>query len=439
MLVFSEIHKLHTRSIDFTLVFPQADMKVDVFMELPLGSSPSNGADNRDYVLKLVKNLYGLKDAGRTWFEHLKEGLENLGFKSSEVDPCIFYKQGCVILVYVDDCLVFAECKAIADALISDLLETYSLTDEGELGVEGETVSSYLGVKVVYDEQNGAISLTQPFLIERILELLGNAVKDANVKHTPAEYKVSLHKDADGPARKQQWSYRSAIGMLNYLAATTRPDILCAVHSAARFSADPKLIHEQAVKRICRYLKGTSDKGMILCPDDSRGVDCYVDASFATEYDKSRALDPACVLSQTGYAVFYKGCPVIWVSKMQTEIALSTTEAEYIALSQAMRDVIPFMNVLSELQDFYSTKTSKPKILCRLFEDNNGALTMAKEEKYRPRTKHIALKYHHFRSFVRDKKIEILPIDTQEQLADQFTKALDIQTFQRLRYKLMGW
>ena len=200
-----------------------------------------------------------------------------------------------------------------------------------------------------------------------------------------------------------------------------------------------KLIHEQAVKRICRYLKGTSDKGMILRPDESRGVDCYVDASFASEFDKSRALDPACVLSRTGYAVFYKGCPVIWVSKMQTEIALSTTEAEYIALSQAMRDVIPFMNVLSELQSFYSTKTSEPKILCRLFEDNNGALTMAKEEKYRPRTKHIALKYHHFRSFVRDKKIAILPIDTKEQIADQFTKALDIQTFQRLRYKLMGW
>ena len=439
MLVFSEIHKLHTRSIDFTLAFPQADVKADIYMDLPLGCSPSDGASKDEYVLKLVKNLYGLKDAGKTWFEHLKKGLEGLGFKSSEVDPCIFYKQGCVILVYVDDCLIFTDTKSTADKLIENLMASYSLTDEGELGIEGETVSSYLGVKVSYDKENGTISLTQPFLIERILELLGTAVTDANVKQTPAEYKLILHKDADGPARKQNWSYRSAIGMLNYLAASTRPDILCAVHSAARFSADPKLIHEQAVKRICRYLKGTKDKGLILRPDHTKGVDCYVDASFATEFDKKRSYDASTVLSRTGYVILYKGCPVTWVSKMQTEIALSTTESEYIALSQAMRDVIPFVNLLTELQSFYADDVSKPRIICKLFEDNNGALLMAKEQKYRPRTKHIALKYHHFRSFVKSGKVDILPIDTKEQLADPFTKALDIQTFQRLRCKLMGW
>ena len=124
---------------------------------------------------------------------------------------------------------------------------------------------------------------------------------------------------------------------------------------------------------------------------------------------------------------------------MQSEIALSTTEAEYIVLSQAMRDLIPFVNILAELQTFYSDQVDKPQILCRLFEDNNGALLLATEQKYRPRTKHISLKYHHFRSFVKDKKVNILPIDTKEQIADQFTKALDIQTFTGLRYKLMGW
>ena len=439
MLIFSEIHHLHTRSIDFTLAFPQADVKVDIYMDLPLGCSSSDGVDNKQYVLKLIKNLYGLKDAGKTWFEHLKTGLESLGYTSSAIDPCIFYKKNCVILVYVDDCLVFADKRETADKLIEDLLKAYSLTDEGELGIEGETVSSYLGVKVHYDKENGQITLTQPFLIERIIELLGNAVQDANVKRTPAEYKRPLHKDLDGPDRKQDWNYRSAIGMLNYLAASTRPDILYAVHSAARFSANPKLIHEQAVKRICRYLKGTQDKGLILKPDVDRGVDCYVDASFATEFDKSRSNDPSTVLSRTGYVILYKGCPIIWVSKMQTEISLSTTEAEYIALSQSMRDLIPFTNLLAELQSFYADEVDKPRVLCKLFEDNNGALILAREQKYRPRTKHIALKYHHFRSFVSEGKVDILPIDTREQIADQFTKALDEQTFVRLRYKLLGW
>ena len=115
------------------------------------------------------------------------------------------------------------------------------------------------------------------------------------------------------------------------------------------------------------------------------------------------------------------------------------TEAEYIALSQAMRDVIPFVNVLTELQTFYSDELSKPQNLCKLFEDNNGVMMLATEQKYRPRTKHIALKYHHFRSFVKDKKVTMLPIDTKEQIADQLTKPLDFQTYVQLRYKLMGW
>jgi hypothetical protein len=133
------------------------------------------------------------------------------------------------------------------------------------------------------------------------------------------------------------------------------------------------------------------------------------------------------------------GCPILFVSKMQTEIALSTTEAEYIVLSQAMRDLIPFFSMAQELGDHYHQFRESPKILCRLFENNNGTLILAKEHRYRPQTKHVALKYHHFRSYVAEGKVEILPIDTNEQLADQFTKSLDLQTFQYLRNKPMGW
>ena len=178
---------------------------------------------------------------------------------------------------------------------------------------------------------------------------------------------------------------------------------------------------------------------MILKPDSSRGIECHVDASFAGDWDKSLSHIPSSVFSRTGYVILYMGCPIIWVSKLQTEIALSTTESEYIALSQAMRDVIPFMNITKELGDLYESPIPKPKMLCKLFEDNNGALILAKEYKFRPRTKHIALKYHHFRWHVKQGLVEILPIDTKEQLADQFTKALDEQTFKYLRYKLMGW
>ena len=437
MLIFAELNRLHTRSIDFTLVFPQAEIKTDIYMEIPDGC----GIGDSDYVLKLLRNVYGLKDAGATWYEHLCKGLRELGFRPSDVDPCIYYKKGIVILIYVDDCLIFSKDSEGAGKLIKDLSEAgYALTDEGALNDDScEDVSSYLGVQISYDKAEGTIELKQPFLITRIIEALGDAVQDANVKKTPAEVKKVLHKDENGPLRKQQWSYCSVIGMLNYLASSSRPDISFAVHQAARFCADPKLIHEQAVKRIVRYLKGTQDKGIVMKPDLSKGVECFVDASFAGDWARERSDDPLTVLSRTGYVIFYMNCPVIWVSKMQTEIALSTTESEYIALSQSLRDVIPFMNVVRELNPLFDSSVPKPTIMCQLFEDNNGALTLAKDPKYRPRTKHIALKYHHFRSYVKRGEIEILPIDTKDQLADQFTKALDEQTFVFLRSKLMGW
>ena len=437
MLIFSEIHKLHTRSIDFTLAFPQAEVKTQLYMEIPLGC----GISEEGHVLQILRNIYGLKDAGATWFDHLCEGLINLDFKPSEIDPCIYHKKGLTILIYVDDCLIFSETPEKADKMIEGLKESgYALTDEGELGIEtSEGVSSYLGVQIGYDKRTGTFELKQPFLIQRIIEALGDAVKDANVKHTPAEFKKVIHKDENGPERKQNWNYRSLIGMLNYLASSSRPDISYAVHQAARFCADPKLIHEQAVKRIVRYLKGTSDKGIIMKPDHSKGIECFVDASFAGDWIKERGEDPMTVYSRTGYVIFYMGCPITWISKMQSEISLSTTESEYIALSQSLRDVIPFMNIVEELNKLYESGLPKPLIMCKLFEDNNGALALAKEYKYRPRTKHIALKYHHFRSYVNEDKIDILPIDTKDQIADQFTKALDEQTFVLLRGKLMGW
>jgi hypothetical protein len=429
MLTISVLQHLHTRSIDFTLAFPQAKCETEIYMELPVGVNVPEGGD---YVLLLLRNLYGLKQGSKCWFECLRDGLIEIGFTPSKVDPCIYHRNGLTLLCFVDDCLIFCREKAQADELLLELEKNFILTDEGE-------VSTYLGVQVEHDKESGSISLTQPFLIERILKALGNAVKDANIKRTPAQHKVILSKDEFGPARKQEWNYRSLIGMLNYLAASTRPDILFAVHQCARFSSDPKLSHEQSVKRIVRYLKGTADKGIILSPDQNRGIECYVDADFAGAYKFEESHNPTSLLSRTGYTIYFKGCPILWVSKMQTEITLSTTEAEYVALSQSMRDVIPFMNIMDEINDIYGIVESKPEIKCTLFEDNNGAIELAKTHKYRPRTKHIALKYHHFREHVKNGLVEILAIDTHDQIADIFTKALDEQTFVYLRNKLNGW
>lgn len=144
-------------------------------------------------------------------------------------------------------------------------------------------------------------------------------------------------------------------------------------------------------------------------------------------------------MSRTGYVVLYANCPIIWCSKLQTEISLSTTEAEYIALSQSLRDVIPLIGLLKELQEILEFTSTVPTVHCTVFEDNKGCIDLVNAPRMRPRTKHIALKYHHFRSFVADKTISIQYVETSLQLADIFTKALSDVQFIKLRELMIGW
>ena len=135
----------------------------------------------------------------------------------------------------------------------------------------------------------------------------------------------------------------------------------------------------------------------------------------------------------------YAGCPIAWCSKLQTEIALGTTESEYISLSSAMREVIPFLNIMKETADLSGLYMKKSLFKCTVWEDNESCITVAESPKFTPPTKHIAIKYHHFRSFVADETIIISSIDTKEQLADIFTKPLPEKIFYHLWRQFMGW
>ena len=226
--------------------------------------------------------------------------------------------------------------------------------------------------------------------------------------------------------------------MLTYLQGTTRPDISMAVHQCARFSINPMLSHERAVMRIGRYLLSTKNRGIIFKPDKYRGLKCYIDADFVGGWSKSDPDDADNVLSRTGFVIFYADCPLLRASSMQTEIALSTAESEYIALSMAMREVIALMNLMKEVDTVFSLNGCKPKIHCKVFEDNESCFAMTKNKKFSPRTKHIAIKYHHFRSCI-GTKVTIHSINTKEQTAYIFTKPLEELPFLYLRNKLSGW
>jgi len=212
--------------------------------------------------------------------------------------------------------------------------------------------------------------------------------------------------------------------MLNYLCGT-RPDILYSVHQCSRFCNNLRLSHEKAIKQIIRYLKCTPNEGIILHPDSSKGLPCFVDADFANGWNSSDCEEPSIVY----------------------------TEAEYITLSQAMRELIPVIGILEELIPVLHLNKDQPRVfwkscgwddhsnnlVANSYEDNAGAYELAKAPKMRPRTKHIALKYHHFWGHVSNGTIKINLIGTKDQIADIFTKALDKSSFTHLRQLLCGW
>jgi hypothetical protein len=203
LLALCNIHKLESKSIDFVLAFPQAELAVDIWMELPQGIAISNHEDHSQmYVLKLKKSLYGLKQASLNWFEKLKQGLTNRGFTPSEINQCLYMKKDMIILTYVNDCIIIGTSMKSIDAFIQSMQhgkENFILTDEGD-------VNKFLGIEIVQHDLN-PFELVQPFLIDRILQFLGlchNEFKmDANSCSTPVARGL-LHCDLAGKPQKLQ-------------------------------------------------------------------------------------------------------------------------------------------------------------------------------------------------------------------------------------------
>ena len=163
-----------------------------------------------------------------------------------------------------------------------------------------------------------------------------------------------------------------------------------------------------------------------------------MDADFVGVWNKAESGNSEALLSRAGHILIYDTCLVIWYSKLQTEIAVSTMEAKYIAVNQAARKVLLCTNLLKEINEVFTSNLKEAKLYCEAFENNNSCISLATDQKLSSRTKHIPLKYHHFRQFVKDKTTRIFPIDKKEQTADIFTIPLDEVLFLYLRNKLSG-
>jgi hypothetical protein len=373
--------------------------------------------------LKLEKNIYDQKQAGRVWNSFLVDKLTSIGFTTSLIDDCVFFCGEIIFMVYVDNGIFLG---------INDLHLQEVIKEIQNLGLNIEDQghpADYVGVNIK-KLKDGHYEFTQRALIDSIINDVG--LKDAKVKPVPAKVSLQLHTFKDKPTFNLNFKYRSAVGKLNYLAQTTGPDIMYAMHQIANYSSDPRQSHGKAIHYLVRYLKKTHNLGLKFKPDPKKGLKCYCDVDFSGTWNREFApVDPSTTKSQSGWIIFYAGCPTSWASKLQSQTALSTTMAEYIAMSQAPHDVIPVMNLLQEMREQnFKVVCIEPYVYCKVFEDNTGALELARLPKLCPKTKHINVCYHHFCKHMQKGLIKTVLIDTKDQIADALTKALAQNDFQ---------
>ena len=249
------------------------------------------------------------------FFLHFKKNLEATGFKQSTNDPCLFISKTVLCLVYVDDYLFFSRNQQDIDTAI-DALKTQGM----ELNKEDDA-AGFLGVQMT-KQSNGHIILTQPGLINHVVEAVG--VTSCNPKSTPSPRKA-LGRDLNGPPFDADFNYASVVGMMLYLCNNFQPDIAFAVSQCARYTHHPTAKHAQYLKHTAKYLKGTRTEGLILKPKGRPlHLQCYVDANFAGLWHKDDEADPHCVLSRSGWVITIGGCPIMLKSKGTCKIRWPT-------------------------------------------------------------------------------------------------------------------
>jgi hypothetical protein len=205
------------------MAYPQAPIEMDIYMELPQGIQTKYG-NSKEHVLKLEKNIYGQKQAGRVWNSFLVDKLMSIGFTASLIDGCVFFHGDIIFMVYVEDGIFLGSDDLQLQEIIKEI-------DNLGLNIEDQGhPADYVGVNI-NKLKDGSYEFTQQALIDSIIDGIGH--KDAEVKPVPAKVSLQLHAFMDEPAFDLNFNYRSAVGKLNYLAQTIRLDIMYAMHQIA--------------------------------------------------------------------------------------------------------------------------------------------------------------------------------------------------------------
>ena len=408
LLAFASIMNFKLFQMDVKSAFLNGYIQEEVYVSQPPGFE---SFEHPDYVFKLKKALYGLKQAPRAWYDRLSNFLLEKGFTRGTVDTTLFIERSgkdiLLVQIYVDD-IIFGATNDSLCKKFSDLMQS-----EFEMSMMGE-LTFFLGLQI--KQLDDGIYVHQSKYCRELLKRFGmDSCKSAS---TPMGTACYLDKDEAGK-RIEVTKYRGIIGSLLYLTAS-RPDIMFSVCMCARFQADPKESHYTAVKRIMKYLKGTTNTGLWYPRDALLKLVGYSDSDFAGCKVERKSTSGTCHLIGSSL--------VSWFSKKQNCVALSTAEAEYIAAGSCCAQILWMKQQLSD----FGLNLTKIPIKC----DNTSAINLTKNPVLHSRTKHIEIRHHFLRDHVQKGDCTIEFVQTSEQLADIFTKPLPRDTFYKIRREL---
>jgi hypothetical protein len=419
ILAIAAIEDLELRSIDVSHAFLNGELEEEIYMEQPEGFEQGGP----DHVCRLKKSLYGLKQAGRVWNKKLHATLAKMGFHriSSDNSVYVFIRDDVRIIlpVFVDDITLACKSSSVLDSTVKELASHFKLHDLGP-------TTYLLGIKIDRDRSNRRIYLSQRQYILDMLERYG--LSNSNPVSTPMDPGLKLStsmapQSEDDVIFMKSVPYINAVGSLMYLAITSRPDIAYSVGVLARFNSNPGPLHWKAVKHLLRYCKGTMDMKLVYGPDDSSEMfTSYSDADHGGNPDNGR--------STGGYILKIGSGAVSWSSKLQSLVALSTTEAEYIAAVDAGKEIVWMRQFLGELG--YPQHGAS---ILRM--DNQSAISVSKNPEHHGRMKHLDLRWYWLRDVVDAGTLDPAFIPTAEMPADILTKPLMRAQVEKCR-KLMG-
>ncbi|GKA44214.1 putative RNA-directed DNA polymerase [Tanacetum coccineum] len=410
ILALAAQHGWSVHHLDVKSAFLNGDLEEEVYVTQPEGYVNKNQSQK---VFKLFKALYGLRQAPRAWNVRLDKSMKGLGFLKSSQDPAVYTRNSkgktLIVGVYVDDLIITGSHTQDIVEFKEQMKNEFEMSDLGLLAY-------YLGIEV--SQKKWGIALRQTCYARKLLEQFG--MQYCNPTKSPMEPKLKVDND-EGGEEIDSTEYRRLVGCLRYL-THTRPDLSYSVGIASRFMEKPTTLHFQVVKRILRYIKGTLDYGI----NYEKGSEFKDLVGFT---DSDHGGDPVGGKS-TGGMIFYLGRNAItWQSQKQKTVALSSCEAEFMAATSAACQAIWLANLVKELTGQQVEPTT-------LFVDNKSAIALMKNPVSHGRSKHINIHFHFIRECVKQRKIIVEHVNSKDQRADLFTKALALVKFIEMRNKL---